>query len=334
MLDRLRISLLAFLTVVLLGIAGYMVLEDLTFVEAVYLTVATVATVGYGDLVPVTTAGRMFSCALIIVGVGLTYYTFTLVISMSIEGSIKDMLGRRGMDRQIAAMENHIIVCGAGKVGSNVVARLRDEKANFLVIEKEQERYHVLCEQKILAIHGDATLDDVLLKAGVKKAQGIITALSHDADNVYVTLTGKSLNPAITIVARADRPEAEEKLRRAGANTVIFPSVMGGRQMVAALTKPVILDFVENLFFNQDIHVDIAEVKIGETSGLVGQDFIESNIKNRFDSIVVAIKRGDQLINNPKAQEILLAGDIMITVGERAALNALTSYAAGSKGGR
>jgi len=192
-----------------------MVLEDLSFYDATYFAVVTIATVGFGDIVPKTPAGRIFTCLFIIIGVGMAYYTFTLVISMSIEGRLKDFLGRKGMDRRIASLDNHIIVCGAGKVGGNVIQRLQDEGEDFVVIEKDLPLYEQLCEQKVLTIHGDSTLDEILLGAGVKRAKGLITALAHDADNVYVTLTGKSLNPEMTIVARADRAEAEEKLRRA-----------------------------------------------------------------------------------------------------------------------
>lgn len=309
------------------GIMGFMVFEGLAFADAVYLAVVTIATVGYGDLVPKTTAGRWFTCVFVIVGVGMAYYTFSLVISMSVEGRLKDFFGRKGMDRQIASLKDHIIVCGAGKVGSNVIERLQHEGQEFVVIEKDQLLYEKLCERKILAIHGDSTLDDVLLIAGVKKAKGLITALSHDADNVYVTLTGKNLNSQMTIVARADRKEAEGKLRSAGATTVIFPSVMGGRQMVSAMTKPVIMDFVENLFYNQELHMDITEMRVDENSTLVGKNFIESNIKGRFDSIVVAIKRGEILMTNPQSTEVICAGDIMIVLGQRATLSKLQAWA-------
>lgn len=326
-LDRLKLSLVFFIGILIAGIIGFMSLENLSFSDAAYFAVVTIATVGFGDIVPKTPAGRMFTCLFIIIGVGMAYYTFTLVISMSIEGRLKDFLGRKGMDRRIANLDNHIIVCGAGKVGENVIQRLQDERQAFVVIEKELLLYEQLCEQKVLTIHGDATLDEVLLQSGVKRAKGLITALSHDADNVYVTLTGKSLNPDMTIVARADRAEAEEKLRRAGATTVIFPSVMGGRQMVSAMIKPVIMDFVENLFYNQDLHMDIAEVTVQPASPLVGKNLIENDIKGRFDSIVVAIKRDNMLITNPPATQVISAGDIMIVLGQRATLSKLNQLA-------
>lgn len=325
--DRLKLSLVLFVSILAIGVVGFMVFEGLTFYDAVYLAVATIATVGYGDIVPKTPAGRLFTCVFIIVGVGMAYYTFSLVISMSIEGRLKDFLGRKGMDRRIASLNDHIIVCGAGKVGSNVIQCLQQEGQKFIVVEKDQLLYEQLCEQKVLTILGDATLDEVLLLAGVKRAKGLITALSHDADNVYVTLTSKNINPDMTIVARAERKEAEGKLRSAGATTVIFPSVMGGRQLVSAMTKPIIMDFVENLFYNQELHMDIAEITVDAASTLVGKSFLASDIKGRFDSIVVAIKRGDILMTNPRATEVIYPGDIMIVLGQRSTLSKLHGLA-------
>lgn len=326
-IKRLKTILAIFLLILSIGVIGFMILEGLSLLDAIYLTVATVATVGYGDIAPVTPAGRVFTIGLIITGVGMTYYTITFVIGLAVEGQLKNVLGRRGMNRLIAAMKNHIIVCGAGRVGSNVVERLQHEKEKFVVIENNQDICDQLLEQKIPVIHGDSTLDEVLHAAGVLRAKGVISTLSHDADNVYVTLTAKSLNPNLMVVARAERSEAEEKLRRAGANTVIFPSVMGGRQMVSAMTKPVIMDFVENVFYNQELHLDIAEITVGVASQLDGVSLAASGIKDRFNSIVVAIKRGNQLITNPSAAEILAGRDIMVVLGHRSALADLIQLA-------
>jgi voltage-gated potassium channel len=326
-LDRLKFILTAFIAILAAGTAGYYVLEGLSLFDAFYMTVVTVATVGYGDIVPRTAGGRVFTMVLIVSGVGMTYYSFTYLFSLMVEGQLKNFMGRRGMNRKIASMRDHIIVCGAGRVGGNVVKRLQHEADEFVVIESNQEIYEQLVESKMTALHGDATSDGVLLAAGVERAKGVISTLSHDADNVYVTLTAKSLNPRITVVSRAERPEAEEKLRRAGADTVIFPSVMGGRQMVTAITRPVIMDFVENVFYNQELHLDIAEIAVGPGSALVGTTLAASGIKERYDSIVVAVKRGDRLITTPDANLGLAAGDIMIVLGHRTALSELVALA-------
>ena len=329
--DRLKLILSAFVVLLTIGTLGFMMVENLAPLDAFYMTVVTVATVGYGDIVPKTTAGRIFTMVLIVLGVGTTYYSFTYLFSLMVEGQLKNMMGRRGMNRKIASMENHIIVCGAGRVGGNVVVRLKHEAADYVVIENSQEVYGQLVEDKVTAVHGDATRDEVLLAAGIERARGVITTLSHDADNVYVTLTAKSLNPRISVVSRAERPEAEEKLRRAGADTVIFPSVMGGRQMVSAVTRPVIMDFVENVFYNQELHLDIAEIAVLPGSALAGVRLAASGIKEKFDSIVVAVKRGNELITTPKADLVIGAGDIMIVLGHRAALGKLVATAKGGK---
>jgi len=329
--EHLKRILLAFVLVISFGVAGFMILEHMTFLEAIYCTVTTVATVGYGDLVPVTPEGRIFTIFLIITGVGMTYYVLSFAIGLVVEGHLKNILGRRGMQRQIEAMNNHIIVCGAGRVGENVIDRLRYEQECFVVVETDVQIYDKLLQEKIPIIQGDATLDEVLLAAGIKRAKGVITTLSHDADNVYVTLTAKSFNPAVSIVARAERFEAEEKLRRAGATTVIFPSVMGGRQMVSAMTRPVIMDFVENVFYNQELHLDIAEIKVEKGSVLVGQTLAESGIKSRYNSIVVAIKRQEKMLTNPEAGEILVEDDIMVVLGHRSALADIIKLAANGK---
>jgi voltage-gated potassium channel len=329
--DRLKFILSAFVVLLTFGTLGFMAIEDLSPLDAFYMTVVTMATVGFGDIVPRTTAGKIFTMVLIVLGVGTTYYSFTYLFSLMVEGQLKNMMGRRGMNRKIASMDNHIIVCGAGRVGGNVVERLKHEAAEFVVIENSQEVYGQLVEDKVTAVHGDATRDEVLLAAGIERAKGVITTLSHDADNVYVTLTAKSLNPRISVVSRAERPEAEEKLRRAGADTVIFPSVMGGRQMVSAITRPLIMDFVENVFYNQELHLDIAEITVSKGSTLAGVRLAASGIKERFDSIVVAVKRGNELITTPNADMVIGAGDIMIVLGHRAALGELVATAKGGK---
>ncbi|MDT8899936.1 potassium channel family protein [Anaeroselena agilis] len=329
--DRLKFILAAFIVLLAVGTAGFMAVEKLSPLDAFYMTIVTIATVGYGDIVPETAAGKVFTMVLIICGVGMTYYSFTYLFGLVVEGQLKNLMGRRGMNRKIASLHGHIIVCGAGRVGGNVIRRLRHEAADYVVIENSQETYALLMEDKETAVHGDATRDEVLLAAGIERAKGVITTLSHDADNVYVTLTAKSLNPRVRVVSRAERPEAEEKLRRAGADTVIFPSVMGGRQMVSAVTRPVIMDFVENVFYNQELHLDIAEIAVSPESVLAGVRLAASGIKEKFDSIVVAVKRGNELITTPSANMVIDAGDIMIVLGHRASLGQLVAAAKGAE---
>ncbi len=327
---RLKFAMLIVVVVFFISFIGFMLIEGLAPLDAAYLTVATLATVGYGDIHPNTAAGKLFSMAVVLVGVGAVYYTFVLAVSMVVEGQMKDFWGKRSMKKQIAGLKNHIIVCGAGRVGVNAVKRLRHEAEPLVIVEKDEALCEPLMAQKLLVVNGDATLDEVLLEAGIQRAKGIITALPHDADNVYVTLTAKSLNPHLVIVARAERPEAEEKLRRAGATTVIFPAVMGGRQMVTAMTRPVIMDFVENVFYNQELHLDIAEIRVALGSALVGNTLFGNKIKERYDAIVVAMKRGEELLTNPSAEAVIHGGDVLIVLGQRGQLSRLNEVASTS----
>lgn len=326
-LNKMRSAILMLIGILIAGVVGYTYIEGLTVLDALYLTLVTITTVGYGDIVTHTIAGKIFTICLITIGVGMAAYTFSLTISLVLEGQLTDVLGRRGMKKKIAKMNNHIIVCGSGRVGHNIIERLIQENQDFVVVEDDERVCERLIEQGVLVVDGDATLDEVLLDAGLQRAQGIISALPTDSENVYVTLTSKSLNHGINIVARADRPEAEEKLRRAGASTVIFPSVMAGRQMVTAMTKPVIMDLMENVFYNEELHLDIAQITVSATSPLVGKTLVESNIKKDFESIIVAIKRGEQLISNPLAIEKIYEGDILIVLGQRDPLNGLNQLA-------
>ena len=326
-LTRLKYAVFIVVVLFVVSFMGFMTIENLSPLDSAYLTVTTLATVGYGDIHPMTTPGKIFAMVIILLGVGAVYYTFVLLVGMVVEGQMSEFWGKRNMKRQIGELKNHIIVCGVGRVGTNVIQRLQHEGEKFVVVERDQVKCEQLTARKILVVHGDATLDDVLLEAGIARAKGIITALPHDADNVYVTLTGKSLNPNIAIVARADRQEAEEKLRRAGATTVIFPLMTGGRQMVTALTRPAIMDFVENVFYNQELHLDIAEFCVANESVLVGKSLIESNIKDQYDAIVVAIKRGVQLLTNPKADMVINGGDVLIVLGQRDMLSRLSEIA-------
>ena len=314
------------------GTIGYMVLEQLSLLDALYLTVTTVSTVGYGDVVAKTFSGRLFTIVLILFGVGSAFYVFTSIFQVVLEGKLRDLLGRRGMEHRIEKLSGHIIVCGAGRVGNAVMDRLQQEKAPFIVIDQDEALWQGLVDRGILAIQGDATLDSILLKAGVERARGIITTIAHDAENVYVTLTARNLNrnPAFSIVARANRPEAIDKLKRSGASNVISPEIMGGRQMVTAMTKPAIVDLMDNVFYNEELHLDIAEIRIASTSRLVGTSLAVCGIKEQYDSLIVGIHRGGVLMTHVSASEMIQAGDILLVIGHRERLKELASLGGGS----
>lgn len=322
---QLLIYLGAFGSIVVVGMGGYVYLEGLHWFDALYLTITTMSTVGYGDVAPHTQGGRVFTIFLIIGGVGGSLFVLTQLFQAVVQGELKNMLGRRGMQKKIDKLAGHVIVCGAGRVGDVVADRFRQDGQSFIVLDRDEAICRKLAEQGVLTLEGDATRDAVLLAAGVERARGVIAALPHDADNVYVTLTARSLNPdpRLSIVARADRPEAVDKLKRAGATTVISPETMGGRQMATAMTKPTIVDLMENVFYNQEIHLDIAEIKVEPNSELVGTSLAVCGIKQDYDSLVVGIQRTGKLITNITPTEMICGGDVLVVIGYRENLKKL-----------
>lgn len=323
MIRHIVLATAVLVAVLAIGITGIRFLEGLSWADALYFVIITLASVGYGDIVPHTTVGRIFTVFFVIVGFMTIAYAFSIFTALQ----IKQVWGEARMKKQIAELKEHYIVCGAGRVGEIIVKRLQHDHLPFVVIESNEEMIRKLHGQGVLALLGDATMDDTLLQAGIQRATGIMTALSSDADNVYVTLTARSLNPGIKIVARAARPEAEEKLKRAGAHSVIFPSVMGARQMLTSMLQPVVTDFMENVMFNKDLHLDIAEIKLAAGSALSGRLLRHSGIKDNFDAIVVAIKRADDFIHNPGPDEVLNPGDVLILLGHRQQLLELAKAA-------
>ena len=237
-MNRFKIAVVCFVCIVALGIVGFMLIEDLTWFDAFYLTIVTVSTVGFGDIVPVTKAGKIFTTILIVLGVGTVACTLSLIFSLIVEGKIKDHFGRRTMLQEIADLNNHVIVCGAGRVGREVISGLKKFGNKIVVIEAHQAKAELLLEEKIMTVCGDAKLDRVLQEAGIKKASFLIAALSNDADNVYVTLSARNQNSNIVVISRAEDEEAEVKMRQAGAANVVSPSISGGRQILAAIRHP------------------------------------------------------------------------------------------------
>ena len=326
-MKQLKRAISYFIFVVSAGIAGFVLIEHLALLDAIYLTIATVATVGFGDVVPATASGKIFTIFLIVLGVGTAGYTLTLIMSLLVEGRMKDHVGRRTMLQKIASLKNHVIVCGAGRVGHQVISGLQHSKEYFVVIEADSARTESLLEDKIMAICGDAKLDKVLQAAGVKQAKVLVAALSNDADNVYVTLSAKSQNHNIMVVARADEEEADSKLKQAGATTIISPSISGGRQMLAAISRPLAYDFLQNMFYNHELYVDMAEISVCEESELAGKKLHEVWTKRDLNLLVVTIKRNHEFLSTTTKEEVMQPGDILIVIAQPVSIQELTKLA-------
>ncbi|HFK1762581.1 potassium channel protein [Bacillus wiedmannii] len=309
---QLWIAVICMTFVVILGTLGFMAIEEISLFQAFWMTMITVLTVGYGDAVPVTQAGKVFALLIIPVGVGIVTYAIGVVAAMIVEGNLFHAVRRKKMDKQIAQLQNHIIVCGCGRVGLQVVHELQEKKIPFVVVDKDES---ILEKEKLLYVHGDATEDEVLHHAGISKAAGLVAIVANDAENVFITLTARGLNDAIKIVARAEKPETEDKLKRAGANKVINPSSMAGIHIAKGIANPLTVHYIDTVLYGVEQSFVIEEIAVGEGSILASKSLLESDVRNQFDVTILAILRNGNVIHNPTGQEKLQEHDMIIVFG-------------------
>lgn len=309
---QLWIAVICMTFVVILGTLGFMTIEEISLFQAFWMTMITVLTVGYGDAVPVTQAGKVFALLITPVGVGIVTYAIGVVAAMIIEGNLFHAVRRKKMDKQIAQLQNHIIVCGCGRVGLQVVHELQEKKIPFVVVDKDES---ILEKEKLLYVHGDATEDQVLHHAGISKAAGLVAIVANDAENVFITLTARGLNDAIKIVARAEKPETEGKLKRAGANKVINPSSMAGIHIAKGIANPLTVHYIDTVLYGVEQSFVIEEIAVGEGSILASKSLLESDVRNQFDVTILAILRNGNVIHNPTGQEKLQEHDMIIVFG-------------------
>ena len=305
------------LGIMVVGISGYMNLLDVSFTDALYMTVITISTVGYGEVGEMTDAAKLFSIGIIFSGLTVVGYGVTSIVSLFFEGELKDAWRKKRMEERICNLNNHYIVCGAGDIGSTVIDCLLKNAANFVVIEESEKRVEELDELGILAVPGDATHEEVLQKAGIKKAKGIVCTLSTDAENVFVVLTARQMNDNIYIISKAIEQSAHNKLLKAGANKTISPNEIVGQRMAALMVRPSIMSFLDVITHAGDLTLDLEEVMIASHSKLVGKKLSEAKIPDRTGLIVLALnKQGVENFKfNPSSNEILHEGDTMIVLG-------------------
>lgn len=296
-------------------VIGLMKIEGFPFMDALWVTIISITTVGFGDKVPLTDAGRIILMISITSGVGLFTYLLGTTFVAIMEGHLKDIWGRRRMIKEITRMKNHIVVCGAGRVGRAVINELMEEKQNFVVIEKDQGRLEELQELGVPFLTGDATEDRMLLSAGVSRARGVITTLADDAGNLMITIACKDFNPGARVVARANRPESVIRLSRAGADIVVCPSAIAGNRMALASLKPASVAYVQTLIEEREVDLELEELILSEGSSLVGKELKDSRLREEYDVMLLAIKRGDQSIIHPDPSEKLQKGDVLILSG-------------------
>lgn len=317
MTDKIRVSVIILCLIFVTGTLGYHLLEGWSFLDAFYATIITLATVGYGDFHPVSMTGRLFTIFLVVFGVGAMAYSVTLVMENLVEGRIKKVLGRGKLEKKINSMKDHYIICGCGRMGYLISQELAREKVPFIVVEKDQEVIEKIEDEGLMYIRGSATEDRVLLSAGIERARGIVCVLPTDAENLYVILAAKELNPRLFILSRSVDETSERRLLKAGADRVMSPYVEGGMKMALAILRPAMLDFIEITTKRQSLELRMGEVDIGEGSPLAGKSLETSGIRHHYGLIVVAVKKeSGQMIYNPSASYVIDTGDKLIALGE------------------
>jgi voltage-gated potassium channel len=301
-----------------------MVIEGWTGLEALYMTIITLSTVGFQEVHPLSRSGKIFTMLLIVSGVGFMFYFLGSIARMMVEGTIKDVLGRRKLEKQISQISGHYIVCGFGRIGRTVSQLLREKPIEVVVIEKDPEHIPFFQEKKILYVTGEATSEEILLMAGILRAKGLVAAVSSDADNVYISLTARGLNPDLFILARAAEESSIKKLTRAGADKVVSPYDIGARSMANTILRPTVIDFIELAMHNRNLDLQIEELTVGEQSEIKDLTLMESTIRQDYDLIVVAIKKkSGEMIFNPSFQAKIEVGDILVALGDCENLNRL-----------
>jgi voltage-gated potassium channel len=327
--ERLRWALVAILGVVIGGTVGYRLIGHWTWFQCLYMTVITVATIGYSELPGMTDEARYFTIGLVVVGLSTAGYAVSVATQSLIQSEILSTFGRRRVFRDIGKLRNHFIICGAGRVGTRIVREMAARGADFVIIERNDQVAERLLQQGYLVLIADATDEETLRGAGIEHAVGIICAASSDAENVYATLIARDLNPKIMIVSRANEESAERKLLKAGANKVVSPTRIGSHQMAQALLKPAVSAFMELTTTGDPLGLGFEEILVGESARFADRALKDSGIRSGLDVIIVAIRRREgEMLFNPSSETVLAAGDRLIAVGKRENLARLEQLAA------
>jgi len=316
---RFAIDVIRLVGFVLAGSLGFMLIEQWDFLDSLFMTVITLTTVGYGESHPLSPNGRIYTIFLIFVGVGVVLY----LLSDMVEIFLRFNLGARRMRHKIAKLNNHHVVCGYGRSGQEVINHFLLNDIPFVLIELNQEKARQAMEEGLLVLHGDASDDELLIQAQVTKASGIVCALSDDSANTFIALSARGLNEKIKIVCRAANPGSEAKMRRAGADMVISPYVICGKRMAAAVTHPLVTEFLDVVMHTPGYDLRMEQMTLSASSVLVGAALKDANIKQASGAMILAVNQNGKLMSNPSPDLVFQAGDDLIALGTEQQLKKL-----------
>lgn len=299
------------------GVAGYMLIEDWSFLEALYMTVITIATVGFTEVKPLSWGGRLFTITLIFLGVGFVAYSFGTVLEMMVEGGVQDILGRRRVEREIKRLKDHYIVCGYGRMGSVVVDELKKHQIPCIVIDSDVAKVQDILDKGIPAIQGNAGDEEVLRNANIEQAKGLVAVAASDADNLFITITARGLNKNLFITSRAETKGTVQKMLLVGANKVVSPYLIGAYRLVSAILKPAVTRFIELSSVEREMDVRLDEILVAEGARLEHRALKDTPIRSELGIIIIGIqKKNGKMVFNPPSDHVIEGGDILITIGD------------------
>ncbi len=317
-LQAARLGLAAIAFILIVGTVGYVLVEGWTLVDSLYMVILTLSTVGFQEVRPLSTGGRVLTMALILTGASAFLYVAAMFSRLAIEGDLRRVVGRRRMDKEISRIANHHIICGYGRVGREACRHLLADGVSVLVIDINEEALGDLDATRVPHLRGDAVKESVLRAAGIERAAGLLLTLSHEADNVYVTLLARDLCVGLQIIARSVTEQGERRLLAAGADRVVSPERIGARSMSNSVTRPHTVDFTEIVTASTGLDLQLEELSIPTGSALIGKSIQDCNLQRDFGVIVVGILSTDgEILFDPAPEYCLEAGSTLIILGKR-----------------
>jgi len=319
------------MAVLFVGTMGYMLIEKWSMLDALYMTVITITTVGFREIRATSPEGKIFTIFIIFSGMGIIAFILGMVAQTMVEVQVRSIIGRKKLGLKMRSMKDHYIICGFGRIGKVISRELKANRIPTVIIDNNPEEKQGLENENIPYLNDDATSEEGLIEAGIERAKGLVSVVASDADNLFITMTARGLNPGLFILARADEEHTEKKLLRAGANRVVMPYLIGGQKMANSIVKPAVTDFIEFTCDNKDIGLEMEELLVAEKSHLNGKTLIDSEIRQEMDVIIVAVRKKDgEMKFNPSSQTRIESGDILISLGKDSDLKKLAEILSGN----
>lgn len=314
---KIKFILYAFSLLLIIGTVGYMILLDVDIIDALYMTVITVSTVGFGEVGTTSNSSEIFSVIMIFLGVGIVGYAFTTLVAMFVEGKVSDLWKGSKMERKISALSDHYIICGSGELAEVIIKKFIDENLDFVVITDKREDLDDYSHHNILVVEGQSTEESVLLHAGIEKAKGLVATMETEVDNIVTVLTARNLNNKIYIISNAITKSGNEKLLKVGANKTLSAIEISGNRMASLMIKPNIISFLDVVTRVGDVELDLEEVIVKKGSYLENKTLIEAQIPRKTGLTVLAIKKieDEKMLFNPPIDYTFKIGDVLIILG-------------------